>query len=209
MGASLTSLFAPAGFEPHGQCLLWNADLVWLHVVSDTVIALSYYSIPLALLSFVRKKRDVPFHWMFLMFGAFILACGTTHVMSIWTMWRPLYWLDGAVKVATACVSFLTAWLLWPLIPKALALPSPAQLETANRALQQEISEHRRTERELARRVEELSRSNDDLERFNRSAVGREQRMIELKRQVNRLLHDVGKPPAYNLSFVSEERSAQ
>ena len=81
-------------FMPHGVCFLWNPGIMWLHAVSDAVIALSYYLIPLALVYFVRQRPDLPFHWMFLMFGVFIFACGTTHVMGLWTLaryrlWRP------------------------------------------------------------------------------------------------------------------------
>ena len=62
---------------------------------------------------------------MFLLFSAFILLCGTTHVMGIWTIWHPNYWADGTVKVSTAAVSLVSAASLWPLIPKALACPAP------------------------------------------------------------------------------------
>ena len=122
---------------------------MWLHVVSHSLIALAYYSIPLMLVYFVWKKGDLPFDWMFLMFGTFIVACGTTHVMEIWTLWHPTYWLSGFIKVITAFASVSTAVLLMPLIPKALALPSPAQLEAANVALQNEITERKRTEKQL------------------------------------------------------------
>ena len=141
-------------FMSHGQCFLWKPELVWLHTVSDSLIALSYYSIPLALGYFVYKRRDVPFNWMFLMFGAFILACGTTHVMGIWTIWNADYWLDGAVKAATAGISLVTAGLLWPLLPKALALQSPAQLEAVNQELKKEIIERKNAEEKFRLVVE-------------------------------------------------------
>jgi hypothetical protein len=65
---------------PHGFCYQWKPALIWLHVVSDGLIALAYFSIPIALIHFVRKRRDVPFGWMFVCFGVFIAACGSTHV---------------------------------------------------------------------------------------------------------------------------------
>jgi|SRR5882724_5192624 len=137
-------------FLPHGHCYFWNPSLIALHVISDGLITLSYYSIPVLLVVFVQKKRDVPFHWIFLMFGAFILACGTTHAMEIWTLWYPAYWLSGLVKAGTAAISLATAAALVPLIPHALALRSPAELEAANRALEQEIRERKRTQEKLA-----------------------------------------------------------
>ena len=141
MFESVSSFFASTGFEPHGHCFLWQKPLLGLYVASDSIIALSYYSIPLALVAFVLKRRDLAFHWMFLMFGAFIFACGTTHVLGIWTLWRPVYWLDGSVKAITAGLSLTTAVMLWPLIPKALSLPSPTQLKELNNDLKIQIAE--------------------------------------------------------------------
>jgi C4-dicarboxylate-specific signal transduction histidine kinase len=119
-------------FMPHGVCFLWNPEIVWLHAISDAVIAISYYLIPLALVYFVRKRTDLPFQWMFLMFGVFILGCGTTHLMELWTLWHGTYRLAGVIKAITAAASVITAILLVRLMPQALALPSPAQLREAN-----------------------------------------------------------------------------
>ena len=79
----------------HGYCYNWSPDIVWLHAVSDSLIAFSYYLIPILLIYFVQKRRDVPFNWMFVMFGVFIFGCGTTHVMEIWTLWHGTYRLAG------------------------------------------------------------------------------------------------------------------
>jgi signal transduction histidine kinase len=124
---------------PHGFCLAWDPALLDLHVVSDAVIALSYYSIPLALGYFVLRRQDLAFSWVFLLFAVFILACGTTHVLDIWTLWHADYVTQGFVKAFTALASVLTACLLWPLIPKALMVPSPAVLRQANDRLMAEI----------------------------------------------------------------------
>ncbi|MBW4518751.1 MAG: PAS domain S-box protein [Scytolyngbya sp. HA4215-MV1] len=145
----ITSLFNSESFIPHGHCFLWQPTLVWLHVISDSAIALAYYSIPITLFHFIQKRKDLPFDWVFLLFAAFITACGTSHLMSIWTLWYPTYWLSGGIKAITAIVSLSTAIALFPLIPKALAFPSRAALETANWALQQEIAERKRMEVEL------------------------------------------------------------
>jgi PAS domain S-box-containing protein len=148
---SLNNLFLTQQFIPHGHCYLWKPGLVWLHVVSDSLIALSYYSIPVMLVYFVYKRRDLPFNWIFLMFSTFIVACGTTHTMDVWTLWHPTYWLSGYFKVITAAASVNTAVLLLPLIPKALALPSPAQLKSINVALQNEIADRQQAELALER----------------------------------------------------------
>jgi PAS domain S-box-containing protein len=93
--------------------------------MSDSLIALAYYSIPITLLYFVRQRQDLPFDWIFLLFGAFIVACGTTHLMEVWTLWYPIYWVSGLLKAITALVSVYTAMALVPLVPKAIAHLAP------------------------------------------------------------------------------------
>jgi PAS domain S-box-containing protein len=158
MAELLENLLVSSAFMPHGHCYLWMPELVWLHVVSDSLIALAYYVLPILLVYFVRKRQDLPFNWMFLMFGTFIIACGTTHVMAVWNLWFPTYWLAGGVKVVTAIISLATALLLIPLVPRALALPSPTELETVNRELQAQIVERQRAEAALQRAHDELER---------------------------------------------------
>ena len=104
MSDFLSKLFS-SDFMPHGYCYLWTPGVIWLHAISDGTIALSYYLIPLGLVYFVRKRRDLPFHWMFLLFGLFIFGCGTTHLMEVWTLWHGTYWLAGAIKAVTAAAS--------------------------------------------------------------------------------------------------------
>jgi PAS domain S-box-containing protein len=161
----LDNFFFTNQFIPHGHCYLWKPGLVWLHVISDSLIALAYYSIPVMLVYFVRRRKDIPFGWIFLMFSAFIVACGTTHVMDVLTLWHPTYWLSGFIKAITAFVSVTTAIKLFPLIPLALALPSPTQLEAANSQLAAEIAERKRTEevlRESEERWQLALRGNND-----------------------------------------------
>ena len=134
---------------PHGYCFSWDPGILWLLVVSDSLIALAYFSIPIALWVFVQRRADLQFKWIFLMFSVFIMGCGITHVMDVWTIWKPDYWLDGAVRAATAIVSIITAALLWPLLPRALALPSPSALERINAELQAEIAMRTAAEQEL------------------------------------------------------------
>jgi len=143
-------------FLPHGTCYLWDPNIVWLHVISDSLITLAYYSIPLALVYLVRKRRDLPFNWIFWMFGLFILGCGTTHLMEVWTVWHGTYLLSGVVKAFTAAVSVVTAVMLVPLVPKAIALPGPGHLQAINQALKHQAGERAQREQELIQLTEEL-----------------------------------------------------
>ncbi len=128
-------LFDPSGLTPHGFCLLWDPGLIWLHALSDIGIGVAYFTIPMALAVFARRRQDLVFRPVFWLFAAFIMLCGTGHLLDVLTLWVPAYWADGLVKAATAIVSIVTAVALWWLLPQALALPSPGQLRQANAAL--------------------------------------------------------------------------
>jgi PAS domain S-box-containing protein len=156
MTSLLTGFFAQQNFIPHGFCLAWDPALLGLHVISDSVIAIAYYSIPFALLYFISRRRDLAFRGIFALTGAFILACGTTHLMGLLTLWYPVYWLDGMIKLFTALISIFTAAAIWWAMPKALALPSTAQLEEANGQLEHEIGERERAQAALRNANAEL-----------------------------------------------------
>jgi signal transduction histidine kinase len=147
-------------FMPHGHCYLWIPALVRLHMWSDILIGTSYVAISATLALLVhRARRDIPFSWMFLAFGGFIITCGATHFMAVWTIWNGTYWLSGQVKLVTAVASVLTALALPPLIPRALSMIREAK-----------VSLQRKKELELA---------NDELTALNE----RISQMDELKSQ--------------------------
>ena len=150
MWAFFERLLDSSMFSPHGICLLWEPELIWLHVTSDALIAMAYFSIPIALAIFVSKRRDLKFGWLYWAFGVFILACGFTHVLSIYTLWVPIYGIEGLVKAATAIASVLTAGMLWPLLPELLTIPSPFELRQVRAALEEEEMKGRGAERLLA-----------------------------------------------------------
>ena len=132
-------MFDFSRFTPHGFCLAWDPWLIWLMAGSDLLIAAAYFSIPAALLIFLQRRTDLAFKPVFGLFAAFIMACGATHVMGALTLWLPAYRLAGALNGLTAALSVATALTLWPLIPKALALPSPDSLRKVNEALGREM----------------------------------------------------------------------
>ncbi len=145
----LGRFFGVNGYMPHGYCLSWSEPLVLTYVVSDTLIFLAYFSMPMALAYFARRREDFPYPWLLWMFAAFIMACGATHLMGAIVLWLPLYELDALIKAVTAIISVITAVALWPMIPQALKLPSPTQLRGINEALQNEIFERKQVEKAL------------------------------------------------------------
>lgn len=137
-------LFNPTGLTAHGFCLSWAPGLVALHAISDGITGLSYFSIPLALFAFARQRRDLPYGWIVYLFVAFIIACGATHLLSIATLWVPIYGIEGLTKLATAILSVVTAVLLWPLLAKVVKLPGPAQLAQINAELSASLGDQQR-----------------------------------------------------------------
>jgi PAS domain S-box-containing protein len=158
MPSYLSWLLSPQDYMPHGMCFLWQPELIALHVTSDSATALAYYSIPIALGYFVWKRTDFAFPSIFILTSLFILACGTTHIMGVWTLWFPDYRLDGAIKAVTALLSVGTAVAIWHVMPLALALPSTAQLERVNQRLGGEIDQRQRAEAALREANSELER---------------------------------------------------
>jgi PAS domain S-box-containing protein len=125
---ALIDLLGIKDLIPHGYCLSWSPVLLWLHVSSDILITLAYYSIPFTIIYFIRQRKDIQYPWLGLLFAGFIIACGTTHLLSAITIWIPLYWLDGLLKAFTAIISLVTAALMLWIVPQALSLPTAKQL---------------------------------------------------------------------------------
>ncbi|MDE3060661.1 MAG: PAS domain S-box protein [Pseudomonadota bacterium] len=166
---SLIEFFNSENFMPHGHCFLWQPDILWLHVISDAGIVAAYYAIPFVLLYIIRRRRDVPFQAVFWLFGAFILLCGTTHLMSIWVLWHPDYAFEGVIKAMTALASIGTFIVMIRLMPQIMKLPSPAQqaalnekLLAANRKLEALYEQHRASGNETRALLAAIVESSDD-----------------------------------------------
>jgi signal transduction histidine kinase/CheY-like chemotaxis protein len=134
--------FEDGSFMPHGMCYLWVPQLYLMHVSSDLLIGLSYVAISSTLVYLIYLARhDIPFSWMFLAFGLFIVACGMTHFMEVWTIWNATYWLSGYIKLLTATVSVATAVVLPFLVPRVLALIDTVKL-SEERKVELESAHH-------------------------------------------------------------------
>jgi len=163
----LSTFFSSDQFAPHGYCLMWRPDVFWLHVVSDGLIALAYFSIPAAIAVFAMRRKRLGYRWLFWMFSAFVLACGMTHLFNIWTMWIPSYGASAVMKAATALVSVATALAIWPLLPRALQIPTVAELE-----------------QQVRDRTRELEKANAALTRENRQRAEAERQLRTAKNEV-------------------------
>jgi signal transduction histidine kinase/ActR/RegA family two-component response regulator len=165
--------FFSGDYAPHGYCLLWQPELIWTHVISDALIAAAYFSIPVALVTFVRRRRDVEFGKMFWLFALFILSCGMTHLMGIWNLWNGDYAAEATIKAITAAASVPTAILLWPLLPKMLAIPSPSMLQKKNDDLAAALAERDSVLEQLRAEVAQRERAEAALVQANKmEAVG-------------------------------------
>ncbi|TYC78027.1 PAS domain-containing protein [Stappia sp. BW2] len=168
MSDIFTYLFGAASFMPHGYCLLWRPDLVALHAISDGLIALAYFTIPLMILDFLRKRPDFQGNSrrVAYLFIAFILACALSHLVALVTLWWPVYGAQGLVKLLTAVVSVATAVVIWRVRPMLLAIPSLQDLEQDNDMLKAENIE---LSDKVGRTRREIKRIN---ERFETALTG-------------------------------------
>ena len=152
---------------PHGFCFMRKPDLIWLHVISDGVIALAYFLIPVVLVYFMRRMRTrISFNWAIALFAAFIVLCGTGHILDIVVVWEPIYYLQGWIRALTAVVSLATAMAIIPLVPKLLQMKTPEELETANARLREEVKARETAEDDLRRSLADLNRAVHELEQF-------------------------------------------
>ena len=145
-------------YMEHGACFSWEPGLVALHVISDIVTGIAYFSIPAALFYFAYKRRDLPFHGVILLFGIFILACGTSHFLAAYTVYVADYWIEGGVKAFTALISAVAAFYMIPLIPDAIAMPS----------LTKSLKQNKELNAQLERKLDELNGKTRELMETNR-----------------------------------------
>lgn len=184
-------------FMPHGMCYLWQPPLVVAQVVTNALIALAYFSIPLLLLYFIGRRPDIPNPLLFTLFAIFILACGTTHLLDIVTIWHPIYWVDAVVRGVTALASVGTAVVMAPLMPRLLR---SGTVEHYLEAMSKAVLEDKNAALEAAN--ERLAKANDDLQaqvrlmdRSAESLAAREQRIRELREEVERLRAELARRP--------------
>jgi signal transduction histidine kinase len=200
--------FSISQFMPHGHCYLWKPSILWLHFFSDLIIALSYFSIPVMLYYYVYKKNKTNYGWLFKLFAAFIFFCGLTHLIAIWTIWKPVCQIEGIAKGITAIISSITALCLLPNIPKLLSLRSPDELETINMKLKIALEEKDSIEtqlleinknledqvktksNELLQCTYKIKVANEDMENFEFLAKNDENSPI---RSLQSLLHELKK----------------
>lgn len=175
---------------------------MWTHAISDLVIAISYFSIPFAIIFFLKKRDDISFQKVFLLFAAFIVTCGVGHLVDLWNIWNSDYHWSALIRGITATISLATAVGIWVLMPDALTIPSRLSLEEEVRQKEEAQSKIDEVNQSLELRIAERTH---ELERFNGLAVDREQRMIQLKARINELCLELDYPPEYDLTFMEKE----
>lgn len=173
---------------PHGHCLLWRHDLLFLHVGGDILTAAAYLIIPAALFYLVRRRSDLAFNRVFILFAAFILLCGLTHMVSILNVWHGFYYIEGFLKLATGMVSITTAVVVWKLAPKALTIPDRYALIDSNNALTEAQESLQRVNLKLEQRVKQRTAEleklaiTDELTGINNRRALLQQLEIEINR---------------------------
>lgn len=174
--------FINPSFMPHGHCYLWRSDILWTHVLSDAAIGIAYYLIPLVLgILIYKRKNALPHKEIFALFIAFIFFCGTTHFVQIYVTWFPMYEYQGWLKALTAFTSVLTAFVLAPKLPQLIRLSSVEE------DYQQNLDE-----------LNTLKTQNELMSSIYSVTLNREENIIELKKEVNKLMLELGREAKYS-----------
>lgn len=148
---------------PHGYCFLWRKDVLFMMVVGNALTVISYGLIPVALIYLVKKRKDLKFNGIFLLFAAFISFCGVSHAFEIINIWKGYYFLQGVAHLGTGIVSALTTVVLWRLMPRLLAIPSSESLNEQNEKLRLAHEELAATNRNLEQKVKERTQALEQL----------------------------------------------
>jgi signal transduction histidine kinase/ActR/RegA family two-component response regulator len=156
-------------FTPHGQSYLWTPVILWVSVLSDLIIAISFITLPGVLMYFARNREGLPLRWTFVVFGVFIVALAGGHAFSVWNTWHASYGSEAIVKAITAVAAIGTASAIGPLLRRTLELPSPQQLAAANESLRAEIRTREQAERVLLEQARELGVARDEAQAANRA----------------------------------------
>ncbi|MBI2013370.1 MAG: hypothetical protein HYS87_00865 [Candidatus Colwellbacteria bacterium] len=187
----LKLIFDGSVFEPHRAHFFDTPIAMDLSVYGNAFSFLAYLLIPVVIIYFVRKRRDLYLNWMVLLFGAFIFLCGLTHLMHVLIFWYPAYYLQAIISVVTFLVSAATAVAMLYFLPIIVSLVSPEQMQQANKSLSDEIKSRESKLGELAVKKEELKKAsenlilkNEELENFNRIMANRDSAVKELEAQL-------------------------
>ena len=115
-------------YMPRAHCVKAEPFVVWGSVLSDSITALAYYTIPAGLLVAWARASDHGFPlWVAVAFAAFIVACGTVHLVEVWMFWLPTYRVSTVVKMVTALISIAVAIAWWVEIVPRLRKGLPSE----------------------------------------------------------------------------------
>lgn len=127
----MTQEFRDDNFVAHGYLYLWQPELIWLHAISDLIIALAFFAIPITLITLIySREKPVPFSWILQLCALSIFLCGICHLLALVSIWHPIYYIHGLAKAVTAAFAICTALILLPVLPlilKAINIPSDDQ----------------------------------------------------------------------------------
>jgi len=205
MDVATTSLFDHSQYMPHGMCYLWRPEILWTSAISDVVTAIAYLAFAAAVISFVRRRRDLPYSSFFILAGTIVfLACGTSHFLSAVVIWDPIYGYLATVKIMVALSSVAAATLLWRLLPLFLSIPSPTMLEQKNSELEKEIQYRINLEKDMANLNVELRRARDLAESAN---LSRSRFMTTMSHEIRTPMNGVlGMMELLDLTKLSQEQ---
>lgn len=166
------SAFDPShSFIPHGVCYAWDAMTLFLNIAGDAMTSVAYFAISYFVLLLYRTRKDLPFRWMWALFGAFISICAFSHLLDIWNIWWGHYVFSGSVKVIMGVISLTTAYLMPRVVRESYALHSPTELIDANNTLAEEAELRMKAEAERDEIKARLKAALEEIDRIRVDSV--------------------------------------
>lgn len=198
----LANLFNTSDWPARWNCGSWTSFHGWFYILSDFGIWAAYFAIPVVMAFFIykRRRRELPFTGIFLLFAAFIFSCGLTHLIDAAMFWYPVYNFSALMRFITAVVSIGTVFALVKVTPEVMKYKSPEQLE--------QIIDDRTHELRVAN--EQLRLANDKLEIVNEELTQQYHEKEKARQELNLLIESIPQiawttDNKGDLSYVNEQ----
>ncbi len=144
-------LFDTTGFPPRWLCGTgWTEFLGWFYIGSNLLVWSAYFAIPLIILYYLFKKKDINFPTGYFLFAAFILSCGSTHLIDALIFWIPVYRFNALLLFFTGIISWITVVYLVKYAPVALTMKTASELE-------KEVESRKKAEEKLNIKIQQMN----------------------------------------------------
>ncbi|HRO41197.1 MAG TPA: PAS domain-containing protein [Flavipsychrobacter sp.] len=126
----LINLFKHSDFQSFWKNGNWTSFHGWLYIISDLMVWSAYFVLPALIVIYLRKQgKKIHFNGLYVLFATFILISGATYFIDALMFWLPLFRVSALMRLATGVISWVTIYYVFKILPTALSLKSPLELQ--------------------------------------------------------------------------------